>query len=194
MTTIVHFTQTRGALPASPDAVSVALEASVSNDRASALIAASWALVETFTGRNYWPVTAAVAVAEPPASPPVAESGTAAWPREPYPADVSVEVWNAGAWVADAGADYVPELGLTILLEPGARYRITQTGTITPPAPGAHVVEAVRALALYQLIHSAARREFRTMTAGDSTLTREALDGLFRASGAGILLAGEVRF
>jgi hypothetical protein len=88
----------------------------------------------------------------------------------------------------------VPDLGLCILLEPGARYRVSQVGTITPPAPGAHVVEAVRALALYQLIHSPARREFRQMNAGDGSLTREALDGLFRASGAGILLAGEVRW
>lgn len=191
--TIVHFTQMRGALPASPDAVSVALEASVTNDRAAALIAASWSLVETFTGRQYWPVTAATAIAEPPAS-DVAESGTAAWPREPFPADVAAERWTAGAWVADTGADYVPELGLTILLAPGRRYRIAQVGTITPAAPGANVVEAVRALALYQLIHSPARREFRTMTAGDSTLSREALDGLFRASGAGILLAGECRW
>lgn len=187
------FTMTRGATPATPDAVSVALEAAVSNDRAAALIAASWHLVETFTGRSYWPVTAAVLVTETPAS-DIAQSGTAAWPREPFPADVEIQKWTAGAWATDAGADYVPDLGLCILLEPGARYRVSQVGTITPPAPGAHVVEAVRALALYQLIHSPARREFRQMTAGDGSLTREALDGLFRASGAGILLAGEVRW
>lgn len=59
---------------------------------------------------------------------------------------------------------------------------------------GAHVVEAVRCLALYQLIHSAARREFRTITAADSTLTREALGPLFRQSGAGILLASDVKW
>jgi hypothetical protein len=67
---------------------------------------------------------------------------------------VAVEKWQGGAWVADTGADYVPELGLTILLEPGARYRIAQVGTINPDAPGTHVVEAVRALALYQLLRS----------------------------------------
>ena len=53
-----------------------------------------------------------------------------------------------------------------ILLTPGARYRIAQVGTITPAAPAANVTEAVRALALYQLIHSVARRELRTMNAG----------------------------
>lgn len=187
------FTMTRGATPATPSATDVALEASVTQDRAAALIAASWHLVEVFTGRTYFPVTAAVFVTElPTGSAP--ESGTAAWPREPYPADVEVQRWTAGAWVPDAGADYVPDLGLTILLEPGARYKIAQVGAVTPAAPGAHVVEAVRALALYQLVNSPSRREFRTMTAGDSNLTREALDGLFRASGAGILLAGEVRW
>jgi len=57
---------------------------------------------------------------------------------------------------------------------------------------GAHVLEAVRCLALYQLIHSPARREFRVIQAGDSTLTREAMGPLFRQSGAGMLLASEV--
>lgn len=190
---MITFNQTRGALPATPDAVSVALEASVANDRATAMIAASWALVETFTGRNYWPVTAAVAIADIAAS-DIALSGTVQWPRDPFPADVTLEKWTAGAWVTDTAADYVPDVGLAILLTPGARYRLAQVGTVTPAAPAANVTEAVRALALYQLIHSVTRREFRQMNAGDSSLTREALDGLFRASGAGILLAGEVRW
>ena len=186
---ITNFSQTRGTLPATPDAVSVALEASVANDRATAMISAAWAQVETFTGRNYWPVTAAVAVADMPTG-----SDFVTWPRAPYPADVLVEVRTGGAWVESTTADYIPEFGTVLLLSPGERYRITQVGAVTPPAPGAHVLEAVRALSLYQLIHSAARREFRQMNAGDSSLTREALDGLFRASGAGILLSGEVRW
>ena len=64
--------------------------------------------------------------------------------------------------------------------------------TYDDATPGAHVTEAVRNLALYQLIHSPARREFRTIQAADSTLTREALGPLFRMSGSGILLASEV--
>lgn len=68
------------------------------------------------------------------------------------------------------------------------------TGRVYPVEPPAHVVEAVRLLALYMLIHDPARREFRTVTAGDSTLAREAVGPLFRMSGAGILLASEVRW
>ena len=97
------------------NASEVALEAGVSQERAAALIAASWKLAENFTGQVYDDAT-----------------------------------------------------------------------------PAAHVTEAVRCLALYQLIHSPARREFRTITAADSTLTREALGPLFKMSGAGILLASEV--
>ncbi|WP_299376019.1 hypothetical protein [uncultured Tateyamaria sp.] len=62
----------------------------------------------------------------------------------------------------------------------------------TADEAGPHVLEAVRCLALYQLIHSPARREFRVIQAGDSTLTRESLGPLMKMSGAGILLASEV--
>lgn len=99
------------------DATEVALEASVSAERAEAVIAASWRLADAFTGQTY-----------------------------------------DGATV------------------------------------GAHVTEAVRNLALYQLIQSPARREFRTIVAGDGTLTREALGPLFKMSGAGILLASDVQW
>lgn len=68
------------------------------------------------------------------------------------------------------------------------------TGRSYAADPPPQVIEAVRALALYQLIHTAARREFRTVTAGDSTLSREALGPLFKMSGAGILLASEMRW
>jgi hypothetical protein len=104
--------------PTEPNAVSVALEAGETNERATSMLAACWLMAENFTGRSY---------------------------------------------IADAD-------------------------------PTANVVEAVRALALYQLIHSPARREFRTITAGDSTLSREALGPLFKMSGAGILLASEVQW
>lgn len=181
---ITEFQMTRGAAPTTPSAVEVALEANVTNERATAMIAASWALAETFTGRLYWPATDAFAVAVMDAD------GDAQWPRYPFPDALTVEEWSGGTWQA-ASIEYVPETGTVLSLTAG-RYRLT-SGAVDPGAPGDHVVEAVRALALYQLIHSPARREFRTITAGDSTLTREALAGLFRASGAGILLAGEVR-
>ncbi|WP_371154151.1 hypothetical protein [Jannaschia sp. 2305UL9-9] len=96
-------------------AADVALEAGVSAERATAILAASWRLADTFTGRTY-----------------------------------------------------------------------------DTEEAGPHVVEAVRCLALYQLIHSPARPEFRVMQASDSMLTRESLGPLFKMSGAGILLASEV--
>lgn len=177
---------TPGGMPAQPDAVSVALEASVSNDRAQAMIRASWGLVETYTGRNFWPVTGAMAMAD------LAEPGEVQWPRHPFPAAITAQRWQGSAWEA-ASVSYIPELGVITGLTAG-RLKLAQVGTITPEPPNAYVIEAARALALYQLIHSPARREFRTMSTGDSTLTREALDGLFRASGAGVLLAGLVRW
>jgi hypothetical protein len=151
------------------------------------MIEASWHLAEAYTGRTYWPVTAAVAVGT------LTEAGALCWPRHPFPAAVRVDEFTGGAWVEHTGHSYVPETGEILDLTAG-RYRITQTGTVTPDEPGPHVLEAVRNLALYQLIHSAARREFKTMQAGDSTLTREALAGLFKGSGAGVLIASEVRW
>lgn len=75
--------------------------------------------------------------------------------------------WVAGAWLdVTDDVDHVPELGLVDTLTAG-RYRFTQVGTVTPPAPAAHVVGAVRALALSPLIPSPARREFRQRNAGD---------------------------
>lgn len=180
------FTMTRGTVPAIPSATDVALEASVTQDRAAAMIAASWHQAETWTGRLYWPVTAATLIAE------LGDDATSLrWPRRPAPDVVTVEVRTGGDWIAATGYDYIPETGTLTGLTAGATVRVAQDGTLTPAAPAAHVVEGVRALALYQLIHSAARREFRTIGAGDSSLTREALDGLLKASGAGILLAGE---
>lgn len=184
---ITEYSQTRGALPTGPTAVDVALEASVTNDRATAMIGASWSLAETYAGRLYWPVSGAVAVGTLDAD------GTLTWPRWPFPDALTVEEWTGGAWVAHSGHEYVPETGEVLNLTAG-RYRLTQTTTTTPDEPQPHVVEAVRALALYQLIHSPARREFKQVNAGDSSLTREALAGLFRASGAGILLAPDVRW
>lgn len=101
--------------------------------------------------------------------------------------------WVAGAWLdVTDDVDHVPELGLVDTLTAG-RYRFTQVGTVTPPAPAAHVVGAVRALALYPLIP--ARRGVSSARGTRAIQPRAgSLDGLFRASGADILLAGEVRW
>ncbi|MGQ0565540.1 MAG: hypothetical protein ACT4OK_10775 [Gemmobacter sp.] len=185
--TIINFTQTRGALPAVPLAVDVALEAGAANDRATAVIGAAWAMAETFTGRNYWPVTAAVLTMQ------AGDDCEAWWPRAPAPAAVTMERLSGREWVADTGPMYMADAGWFTFLAPGATYRFTQVGTVTP-APSANVLEAVRALALYSLIQSPARTEFRQIQAGDSTLTREALGGVFAMSGAGAMLAWEVRW
>mgnify|MGYP000070670510 CR=1 FL=1 len=182
---ITEFSMTRGTMPTTPDAASVALEAGVTSDRATAMIGASWSLAETYTGRLYWGATDATALVILDAE------GAVEWPRYPFPAALTVEQWDGSAWAAYA-AEYVPDTGEVLAL-PAGRHRLT-AGAVTPDQPQPHVVEAVRALALYQLVHSPARREFRTITAGDSTVSREALAGLFKASGAGMLLAGEVRW
>ena len=180
---ILSFTQTRGATPALPLASDVALEAAVTQDRATAMIGAAWVMTESFTGRNYWPVTAAVLTAE------AGESLEVRWPRAPVPSGVTIERLQGREWIPDGGPWW--EGGRLLLCAPGATYRITQIGTVTPPAPGAHVLEAVRALALYALIQSPARREFRQVQSGDSTLTREAVGNVMAMSGAGAMLAGE---
>lgn len=178
-----EFEQVRGDLPTVPDAVEVALEAGVDKDRAVAVIAASWAMAEAWTGRNYYPVLEATAVVHMDCE------GVARWPRRPAPEAVTVQSWNAGGWGSwDRSSYFMGEVEDL----PRGRNRITQVGAVTPAAPPAHVVEAVRNLALYQLIQSPTRREFRSIGAGDGTLTRETVDSLLRGSGAGQLLASEV--
>ncbi len=185
---ILSFTQTRGATPAYPAPGEVALEAGVALDRATAMIGAAWAMAETFTGRNYYPVTAAVLTAQ------AGEACELRWPRSPAPATVTVERLSGREWVVDGEPWWDGHTGLLTWCAPGATYRVTQVGTLSPVAPMGWTVEAVRCLALYSLIQSPARREFAMVQAGDSTLKREALGGLFQASGAGAMLAGEVRW
>lgn len=185
---ILSFQTTRGPMPAGPDPSDVALEASVTHSRAEAVIAASWAMAEAWTGRWWWPVAEAVLIVD------IVAPGPVLWPRWPYPA--AVEVIDAFASSAPMGGeafDYWKASG-RLELPCRGRYQILATGEITPPAPGPHVVEAVRNLALYALVHSPARREFRVMNAGDSQLTRESTGPIMAASGAGALLSSEVRW
>lgn len=181
------FSQTRGATPELPAAQDVALEAGVTQERAASVITAAWAMVEAYTGRNYWPVTAAVLIGEG------REDATVWWPRKPAPEAVTVERLSAGAWVEDHAPMFVEGPGYLAFAQPGKTYRLTQVGEIAA-APSHTAVEAVRALALYQLIHSPARREFRQVQSADTTMTREAYGNVMAASGAGMLLAGEVRW
>lgn len=188
MSRVVSFHTERGDPPAMPIASDVALEASVTLERAQAVIAASWAMAEAFTGRWYWPVTSAALVVSN------GEDTTIRWPRWPFPETVEVFDTSVNLVPLAAGTyDWNRHGGFLTGVQRWGNF-VIQTGPITPPAPGPHVVEAVRCLALYALIHSAARREFKNMQAGDSTLTREATGPLMAASGAGALLRGECQW
>lgn len=190
MTDFLNVEFTYGDDPASPVASDVALEAGVTEAEAQAMIAASWIQAETFTKRCYRPVTAGKLVLH------TDEFSMIRWPRYPFPDEITVEREQNGSWLdASNEASFLsmfPEAGILELYE-FTTYRITQVGTVTPPAPSANVVQAVTNLALYQLVQMPQRREFKNQTAGDTSLTRENLMGLFHASGAGILLANEVR-
>lgn len=176
---------THGDSPATPVASEIALEAGVSEVNAAAMIAASWIQAETFCNRAYRPITAGTVIIK------VGREQAWRWPRYPYPAALGIEIYQNSQWVSHSET-YVASAGLVELV-PWTLYRLTQTGTVTPPTPGANVVQAVANLALYQLIQMPQRREFKSQTAGDTSLNREQLMGLFYGSGAGILLASEVR-
>lgn len=176
---------THGDAPSSLVASEIALEAGVSEVDAATMIAASWIQAETFTNRAYRPITSGKIIIR------VNQEQAWQWPRHPYPDDLTIEVHLNGSWVSHAET-YVAVAGLVELV-PWTLYRLTQTGAVTPPTPGSNVIQAVANLALYQLVQMPQRREFKNQTAGDTSLTRENLQGLFWASGAGILLANEVR-
>jgi hypothetical protein len=176
---------TYGDVPANIVASDVALEAGVSDVNAATMIAASWIQAETFCNRAFLPITSGKVVIK------VSQEQAWRWPRYPFPDDLIIEVFSQGSWVPHSET-YVAAAGIVELV-PWTLYRLTQSGTVTPPAPSTNVVQAVTNLALYQLVQMPQRREFKNQTAGDTSLTRENLQGLFWASGAGILLANEVR-
>jgi hypothetical protein len=174
---------TRGDLPATPVASEVALEAGVAEAQAQALIAAAWEQAETFTGRTYYPVTAGTVILK------VTGPELFTWPRYPFPEALTVEYLSGGEWVAHSET-YIAGM---IELEGPLTYRLTQPETVTPSTPKHNVTQAVFNLAVYQLVFSPQRREFKSQNAGDSGFSRENLMGLFYGSGAGALLASEVR-
>lgn len=175
---------TPGLMPAVPVASDIALEASTSEALATAFLGAAWEQAESFTGRAYRGIAQGVVMIE------TAGPITYHWPRYPYPEAVAFEHWDEPAQAFRP----MPSRYKTGRCElvGGTLYRLTQTPTEAGTIP-AHVRQAVANLALYQLIHLPQRREFRTQTTGDVTLTREAVMGLFYGSGAGALLASEVR-
>ncbi|MCP4206747.1 MAG: hypothetical protein GY767_06845 [Shimia sp.] len=100
-----------------------------------------------------------------------------------------MEYLSGGEWVAHSET-YIAGV---IDLEGPLTYRLTQPNSVTSAMPKPHVLQAVFNLAVYQLVFSPQRREFKSQNAGDSGFSRENLMGLFYGSGAGALLASEVR-
>lgn len=163
----------------------VAFEAGSSEDEAYRLINAAWQQAEIHTGKTFRDVTTGKVLVH------VVGAELFKWPRYPFPSAVTAQGLCNGTWL-DTGATYAPDLGW-IELETHMTYRLTQIGTVPGETPSENVFQAVRQLATYQLIQSPSRREFKSQSAGDTSWSREQVMGVMYGSGAGALLAGEVR-
>lgn len=172
-------------LPFYPEVTAVALEAGCSAEQAQMMIEAAWDQVETFTGRAYRGIASGEVLVK------AHHPHEYRWPRYPFPATITAEIWSDRhkGWRAVE----VAYRGGYLELYGGNLYKLTQAPTDPVDPLPAHVVQAVHNLAVYQLVQSPARREFRSQTMGETTLTREALMGALYGSGAGALLASEVR-
>lgn len=163
----------------------VAFEADATEAEATAMLSASWAMIEAFTGRTYRDTTAGKVIIKTDA--PMQYQ----WPRYPFAEAVTAAQYTGGTWVS-LPASYVPEVGL-VEVSPYTLTRLTQTGTVAGASVTPNVQRAVHQLALYKLMQGPVRREFKSQTSGDFAFTRETLMPVFRGSGAGTLLASEVR-
>lgn len=163
----------------------IATQAGSSIAEAQFAIATAWAMAENYTRRTYRTVLTGVVTVE------VDGICWVPWPRWPEPAAVTTEILTDSAVWQSHDAFYLSGKGLS--LSNAGIYRITQTGSVAAPAIPIHVLAAVQNLALYLLVHAPHRREFKSQSAGDYSFTRENLFGLLYGSGAGPVLAGEVR-
>lgn len=171
--------------PLAPKASDVALEAGTTEAMTSAYIAAAWEQAEAFTGRCYRGLSAGEVLIK------VDAPTEYRWPRFPFPASIEAEVWSDEArdWEA---VPVIYRAGY-VELYPGNLYKLTQSPTAAVSPLPSHVIQAVSNLAIYSLIQLPQRREFRSTQFGDTSQTREALMGVLYGSGAGALLASEVR-
>ena len=176
---------TFGDLPAAPVASDIALEASTSEINAQAMLGAAWEQAEAWTDRTYRATNTGKAIIK------VLSPIVWTWPRFPFPPSLTIERYSQGSWVPHSET-YIPDLGM-IELEPFTLYRLSHSDPVPGASVSSAVKQAVHNLTLYQLIQSPARREFQSQSAGDSGLTRERLMNVFLGSGAGAMLAGEVR-
>lgn len=171
--------------PAVPKASDVALEAGTTEAMGAAYIAAAYEQAEAFTGRCYRGISRGEVLIK------VDAPTEYRWPRYPYPETITAEIWSdeIRGWQPVAityRAGYAD-------LFPGNLYRLTQSPTAPVSPLPSHVVQAVANLAIYSLIQAPARREFKSTTFGDNSQNRETLMGVLYGSGAGSLLASEVR-
>lgn len=173
-----------GPYPAAPVASDLALEASTTEGTAQMMLNSSWQMVETFTKRHYRALTGGKLILR--TEDPVLYR----LPLWPYPQTVTRDIHAGGGWLSETPG-YLPETG-EVRLGAYGTFRVI-FDAIPAPALKPNVVQAVHNLALYLLIHDPARREFRSQSAGDSSFTREGMMGALYGSGAGALLAGEVR-
>ncbi|ASP22054.1 hypothetical protein ANTHELSMS3_03424 [Antarctobacter heliothermus] len=185
MIELLETSYTFGTDPAEPVASDVALEAGSTEAEAETMLGAAWQQAESFTGKTYRTTTSATVIVK------VSQPTVWTWPRYPFPEALTIEAYSQGAWVPWSET-YIPSAGL-IELEPFTLYRLGHTDNVPGATITAAVKQAVHNLALYQLMQGPSRREFKSQQAGDSGFTREQLMPVLYGSGAGALLAGEVR-
>ena len=183
---IVSSTFTHGPWPEDlPYAPEIAVQAGVSAEDASAMVGVAWQMASNFTRRAYRSVLTGVVM--------VQEEGFdwVYWPVWPDPTEITCELLSGRNWVPYNEGFYLPGRGVDLAGQ--GLYRLTQVGTVEAPEIPAHVVAAVQCLATYLLIQSPQRREFKTQGAGDTSFSRESYMGVLYGSGAGAMLASEVR-
>ena len=167
-----------------PAYADIALQAGVTAQEAQDIVAAAWAMASNYTRRGFRSVLSGVVLIQQESI------SWVPWPVWPEPEEATSELFTGRGWKPHEGY-YMKGMGFD--LDGQGLYRLTQVGTVAAPEIPAQVTEAVRCLALYMLIQSPHRREFKTQGAGDSQYSRESFMGVLYGSGAGAMLAGEVR-
>lgn len=166
-----------------PAYADIALQAGVTAQEAQDMVGAAWAMASNHTRRAYRSVLSGVVLIQQEST------SWVPWPVWPEPEEATSELFTGRGWKPHEGY-YMKGLGFD--LDGQGLYRLTQVGMVAAPEIPAQVIEAVRCLALYLLIHSPQRREMRSQQAGDSSFTRVSSMGVLYGSGAGAMLAGEV--
>ncbi len=95
MITLLETSFTPGDDPATSLLASeVAFEADATETEATAMLTASWAMVEAFTGKTYRETTAGKVIVKADLL------MTFTWPRYPFPEAIGVSIYQGGSWVS----------------------------------------------------------------------------------------------